>query len=113
MYYFYMISSLGLARIVGGGVNVQRSLHPHLRFALEQGTETPATPEARGLRGTVFFSSAPARLYPASAKYSLFVHPLSALNNFIPNLTVPAKYSLDLVSRISHLNFHYWKKEIG
>ncbi len=29
---------------------------------------------------------------PAPAIYSLFVHPLSALNTFLPDSTVPAKY---------------------
>ncbi len=39
-------SSIGPAGIVGGGVNVQRSLHPqyHDRGALEQGTEPPTAP---------------------------------------------------------------------
>ncbi len=52
-------------------------------------------------------------LLPATPTiYSLFVHLLSALNNFLPDPTVPQK-NVGLVSKISHLNFHYWKKEIG
>ncbi len=45
----------------------------------------------------LFLSPAPARFYPAPTRsrytvYSVFVHPLSALNNFLPDPTDPAKF---------------------
>ncbi len=62
--------------------------------------------QCRGLRGTVFLVPLPQGFIPhppAPVIYSLFVHPLSALNNFLPDPTVPAKFR----SRFQNLTFKF------
>ncbi len=59
-----------------------------------------------GLRRTVFSVQLPQGYIPhppAPAIYSLFFHPLSALNNFLSDPTVPAKYR----SRFQNLTFKF------